>query len=407
MTEEQDFGTDYQGARLALEGSGFAIGGRHAAWTSGVELGRAESHDVTVYRAKDGATYDVSEVLGSGGASYSGERKAAAAFAETALPLLANLDLRLAGRADDYDDVGGMRSWRLGAEYRPTDLLTLRSSWSAGERPPSMLDLHSSEVQTHPYIDCDPGTGPTPRSCPENNPRQVTRITSGNPDLDPSDTERLAIGAEVRKRPWFVGVEWYRLSRSGLPGQNSADWAMQNLEICTPGETTNCIERTGGEITIHDRYANVEDNELTGFNTRFGGGFRTSWGVAGMRGLWRRVTSTERRIAGEEDRVAIPQNVLRVGFLARRGNLSAVWTLNYRSGYENRQRSGSFDSWTGHDLVLDWSEPLGLEDARITAGVFNLTDESLSVNTANPSSVDGPTEASWGRTFFLTLNMRF
>ena len=278
LTEEQDFGADYQGARLALEGSGFAIGGRHAAWTSGVELGRTESHDVTVYRARDGATYDVSEVLGSGGASYSGERKAAAAFAETSLPLLANLDLRLAGRADDYDDVGGMRSWRLGAEYRPTGLLTLRSSWSAGERPPSMLDLHSSEVQTHPYVDCDPGKGPPPRSCPENNPRQVTRVTSSNPDLDPSDTERLAIGAEVRKRPYFVGVEWYRLSRSGLPGQNSADWALQNLDICTDGDSTNCIEHTGGEITIHNRYANVEDNELTGFNTRFGGGSERAGG---------------------------------------------------------------------------------------------------------------------------------
>ena len=406
LTEEQEFGGDYQGARLALEGTGFAIGGRPAAWTSGVELGRSESRDVTIYRARDGATYDVSEVLGSGGASYSGERKGAAAFAETSLPLLANLDLRLAGRAADNDDVGGMQSWRLGAEYRPTGLLTLRTSWSAGERAPSMLDLHSSEVQTHPYVDCDPGTGPPPRSCPENNPRQVTRITSGNPDLDPSDTERLAIGAEVRKRPWFAGVEWYRLSRSGLPGQNSADWALQNLAICEDGDTTDCIEHTGGEITIHDRYANVMDNELTGFNTRFGGGFRTSWGVAGMRGMWRRVTSTELRIAGEEDRVAIPQNVLRVGFLARRGNLSAVWTLNYRSGYENRQRSGSFDSWTGHDLVLDWASPLGFEDARLTVGVFNLTDESLSVNTANASSVDGPTEAGWGRTFFLTLNLQ-
>ena len=67
---------------------------------------------------------------------------------------------------------------------------------------------------------------------------------------------------------------------------------------------------------------------------------------------------------------------------------------------------GSFDSWTGHDLVLDWAAPLGLEDARLTGGVFNITDASLSVNTANPGSVDGPTEAGWGRTFFLTLNVQ-
>ena len=407
MTEEQDFGGDYQGARLALEGDGFTIGGRRAAWTSGVELGRAEAHDETVYRARDGTTHDVSEVLGSGGVSYTGERKSAAAFAEMSLPLLENLDLRLGGRGDDYDDVGGMKSWRIGADYRATDLLTLRTSWSAGERAPSLLALHSSELQTHPYIDCDPGSGSPPRTCTGTNPRQVTRETLGNPDLDPSEAERFSLGAEVRKRPWFAGVEWYRLSRSGLPGQNSADWAMRNLDICMDEDQTDCIDRTGGSITIRDRYENVVDNELTGINTRFGGGFRTGWGVAGMRGMWRRVTSTELRIAGEEDRVAIPENVLRLGFLARRGALSVVWTANYRSGYVNRTGSGSFDSWTGHDLVVDWSEPLGIEGARFTTGVFNLTDEQLSVNTANPSSVDGPTEAGWGRTFFVTVNMQF
>ena len=44
---------------------------------------------------------------------------------------------------------------------------------------------------------------------------------------------------------------------------------------------------------------------------------------------------------------------------------------------------------------------------RVTAGVYNLTDAKLSTNTANPSAADGPTAAGWGRTFFLTLNMRF
>ena len=203
---ENDFGADYLGARLALEGSGFAIGGRNAAWTAGFELESAKAHDTSVYRSNDGMAYDVSEVLGSGGASYTGKRKTAAAFAEMSLPLAENLDLRVAGRGDESDDVGGMESWRLGADYRPSDVITLRSSWSAGERPPSMLDLHSSEVQDHPYVECDPGTGSPPRSCTELNPRQVTRVTAGNPELDPSGTERLAIGAGARKGPLLPGA---------------------------------------------------------------------------------------------------------------------------------------------------------------------------------------------------------
>ncbi|MCY4453122.1 MAG: TonB-dependent receptor [Immundisolibacterales bacterium] len=404
---ENDFGGDYLGARLALEGTGFEIGGRASAWTAGVEWEDAEVHDVTVYRANDGMTYDVSEVLGSGGTSYAGERRSVAGFAEMSLPLTENLDLRVAGRGDEADDVGRMESWRLGAEYRATNVITLRGSWSAGETPPSMSYLHSSEVQDHPYIDCDPGSGSPPRSCTELNPRQVTRVTTGNPGLDPSDTVRLAFGGEAREGPFFAGVELYRLSRSGLPGQNTANWAMQNLNECKDGETMNCIERTGGDITIHDEYANVVDAGISGISTRFGGGFRTGFGVVGMRGVWRRITGTDLRVAGEEDHYPIPKNFLRAGFLARRGNLSAIWTINYRSGFENREESGTFDSWTGHDLVLDWTEPLGLEGARVAAGVFNITDAGLTVDTANPNSVDGPTVAGWGRTLFVTLNMQF
>ncbi len=404
---ENDFGGESLGARLALEGSGFSIGGRNVAWTTGFELERAEAHDVTAYRSSDGTAYPVSEVLGSGGASYDGKREVAAAFAEMSLPLAENLDLRIAGRRDDADDVGEMVSWRLGADFRPSDVITLRSSWSAGERPASMLHLYSTELQSHPYVECDPGTGDPPRSCTELNPRQVTRVTTGNPGLDPSSAERFVIGAQARKGPFFLDVEWYRLAHSDLPGQNSADWAMQNLDECMDGNTVNCIERTGGDITIHDGYANVVESELSGVNTRVGGGYRTGWGVIGMRAAWRHVTDTELRIAGEEDRLTIPRNVARVGILARRANLSAVWTTYFRSSYKNRAGTGTFKSWTGHDLVLDWTEPLGLKGARVAAGVFNVTDAGLAVDTANPSSVDGPTEAGWGRTFFLSFKLGF
>ncbi|MXW92972.1 MAG: TonB-dependent receptor [Rhodospirillaceae bacterium] len=407
LREEIDFGSENLGGRLALEGSGFAIGGRKAAWTVGVGLGRTEAHSLLRFRSRDGMTHPVTDVLGSGGTSYAGKRRTVGAFAEMSLPLADNLDLRIAGRHDRANDVGSMKSWSLGVSYRPIENLTLRSSWSVGQRPPSMSSLHSTADQDHPYISCDPGTGDPPRSCTSPNPRQVGRETAGNPKLDPSDTKRFAIGVEARKRPYFLGVEWYRLSRTDLAGRNSADWAVRNLEECEPGNRSNCIDRTGGAITIYDSYANIVDVELTGVTVRFGGGFRTSWGIVGARGAWRHVTGAKRRVAGRTEGYAVPKNMVRAGFLARRGNLSLVWTSNYRSGFENAAGTGKFDAWFGHDAVLDWKAPMGLNGARLTAGVFNLTDAPLSVNTANPGSVDGPTEAGWGRTFFVTLNARF
>ena len=407
LQEEQDSGAESLSTRFALEGSGFAIGGRDAAWTAGVELGMVEAHQLLRFRDNDGTTHNVTEVLGSGGVSFAGERNTAAAFAEVSLPLADRLDLRVAGRGVEYDDVGGLGSWRVGAEYRPTGIVTLRGSWSTGESAPSMADLYSTEDQDHPYIQCDPGRGPPPRACAAPNRRQVTREASGNPRLDPSEAERLAIGAEAGRGPFFLAAEWYRLSVSGQPALNTATWAMLNLPLCMSGVTTDCIDRTGGDITIHQSYDNIRDSVISGINARFGGGMRTSWGVVGMRGAWRHVLDAEHRFAGRKERFVIARNAVRVGFLARRGNLSAVWTANYRAGFKNQDGSGEFPSWTGHDLSVDWADPLGLDGARVSAGVFNLTDTKLSTDTSDPSATDGPVAAGWGRTLFLTLNMRF
>ena len=407
LREEEDIGARYLGARLALEGAGPAPGGRSAAWTAGVELEDVEAHRVLEFRADDGQTRGVDGVLGSGGTSYAGERGTAGAFAEASLPLADTVDVRAAARADEYDDVGGLRAWRLGAEYRPSDMVTLRGSWSAGDEAPSMYYLHSTAAQDHPYVRCVPESGLPPRKCDTPNYRQVTRSTSGNPELEPSRSHRRSIGAEARRGPFYLVADWYWLTTSDLPGQNDATWAMLNHPECPPGGGSNCIGRAAGDITIYDSFANVVEIEISGVNTRFGARAETGWGFVALRGFWRYVTSSEETIAGEERPYPLPRNAVRVVTSAGRGDLTAFWAVNYRDEIESRWGDGRFESWTGHDLTLDWRAPLGLESARVTAGVYNVTDAKLSTNTANPSATDGPTAAGWGRTFFLTFNMRF
>ena len=218
LREEKDFGGRYLGARLALEGAGPGIGGRASAWTAGVELADVEAHSLLAFRAGDGSTRDVNGVLGSGGTSYAGEREEVGAFAEASLPLAHTMDVRAAARADKYDDIGGLRTWRLGAEYRPTDIVTLRGSWSTGDEAPSMHHLHSTASQDHPFVRCAPESGPPPRTCDSSNYRQVTRLTSGNPGLDPSGSQRRSIGAEARRGPFYLVADWYWLTTSELPG---------------------------------------------------------------------------------------------------------------------------------------------------------------------------------------------
>ena len=408
LQEEEDWGSDYLGAVLALEGRTFAIDDRKVAWAAGLEMGMAKAHSILRFRDNEGMTHDVNEVLGSGGVSYSGERRAAGVFGDMSVPLTGNTDFRVAANAYEYDDVGGLEAFSLAAEHRPTDVVTLRGSWGAGDKAPSMRHLHSTASQDHPYVQCDPGPGSPPRSaCSAPNPRQVTRETEGNPQLEPSEIERFAIGTEFRRHPFFLDVEWYRLSRTGLPGLRDPNWAMQNLDECSDGQQSSCIARTGGDITLHDSFANIVDTEIRGITTRYRADLETDWGEIVLSGAWRHVTDAERRIEGNDERYATSRNMARVRFEARRGDLTATWTTNYRAGFRNQSDTGNFDDWTGHDLALDWNEPMGLDGARITAGVFNLTDAGLTIDTANPSSVDGPEAAGWGRTFFLTLNKSF
>ena len=407
LREEEEFGGRYLGVRLALEGAGPGIGGRASAWTAGVELADTEAHSLLAFRASDGRTRDVNGVLGSGGTSYAGERNAVGAFAEVSVPIADSVDVRAAARADETDDVGALRAWRLGAEYRPSDIVTLRGSWSAGDRAPSMHHLHSTAAQDHPYVRCVPESGPPPRTCDTANYRQVTRQTSGNPDLEPSRSQRRSIGAEARRGPFYLVADWYWLTTSDLPGRPDADWTMLNRPECPSGGGSSCIERAAGDITIHERFANIVRIDISGLNTRFGARAETGWGFVAMRGFWRHVASSEEHIAGEGRPYPLPRNAVRIVTSTGRGNLTAFWAVNYRDEIESRWGDGRFKSWTGHDVTLDWKEPLGLEDTRVTAGVYNVTDAKLSTNTANPSVTDGPRAAGWGRTFFLTLNMRF
>ena len=231
LREEIDSSGEYLGTRLALEGNTFAVGGRNGAWTTGIEAGKVKAHSILRFRDNVGMTHDVTQVLGSGGVSFAGEREAVGLFTEMSLPLTEALDFRVAGRADDYDDVGGLKSWNLAAEYRPHDIIALRSSMSAGQSAPSMLHLYSTEAQGHPYVECIPDwSQDRPRPCLGLKSRQVKRESTGNPKLEPSDTRRIAIGAEARTSRNTLSVEWYRLSHDNLVALNDPDWALRNLK---------------------------------------------------------------------------------------------------------------------------------------------------------------------------------
>ena len=405
-----DFGWQDTRLHLALNGNGPSIGERSGAWTAGVEFADVKSHTKYSFQPVDGTRRSpeitIDDLLGTGGYGYDGERDTAGAFAEVTLPLTAAMEVRAAGRVDKYDDVGTLRSWRLGAEYFANDIVTFRGSWSTGDNAPSMSFSYAEDRQDHPYVRCvpnlnDPKPKNAPRDCDQTHWVQVTRNTTGDPELKPSDSERISLGIEARKGPYYFVADWYQLKTLDLPGQYEPSWAILNHKDCsgTP-PVAPCIENSGdgsGLPIIHDVFVNNIDTEVKGLNTRFGTRTETDWGFISMRGFWRYVDSSDE---------PLPRHAVRIVPSVGRGNLTAYWALNYRSEID-ASYGGEFSSWTGHDLTFDWKNAFGYENMRFTAGVYNVTDTKLSTNPANPTQHDGPTAAGWGRTFFATLNLRF
>ena len=245
---------------------------------------------------------------------------------------------------------------------------------------------------------CDPGPDQRPpRTCPERNELQVERNTEGNSDLDPSTVDRLAVEAAFEKAPYRLSVEWFRESHAGAPGNQSADSALRSLPECASGMTANCIRwEDNPDPVIHDRFANVVDAKTEGIMARFGATFETSWGGFGAYGTWRRETDVDRTVDGVPTRVVRPKDMMRARLSAWRGGVRAIWTVSHRSGFKNEEGTGSFDPWTGHDLRVDWTNPVGLDGVRITGGIFNLTDAGYSIEHRGPVERGRPHRSGMG-----------
>ena len=112
---------------------------------------------------------------------------------------------------------------------------------------------------------------------------------------------------------------------------------MLNHPECPPGGGARCIERAAGDIAIHDRFANIVKVDISGLNTRFGARAETGWGFVAMRGFWRYVANSEEHIAGEGRPYPLPRHAVRIVTSTGRGNLAAVWAVNYRDEIENRR----------------------------------------------------------------------
>ncbi|MFZ5683849.1 TonB-dependent receptor domain-containing protein [Phenylobacterium sp.] len=216
----------------------FSIWGGDVGLAAGVEV-RRETYSDDRDENVDGTIQFVDAVTGPivGGAvalsnipgtsvspDVKGHRTVKSAYAELAIPLVSpemniplvdRLELQLAGRAEDYSDVGSVAKPKVAAAWDLVPGFRLRGSWSQGFKAPNLEQINVTQVsrtnsrQDYYFCEADLRAGRITSFTQCAQSRTTRAVRAGNPDLKPETSESLSYG--IVFQPQFLPPELGRL----------------------------------------------------------------------------------------------------------------------------------------------------------------------------------------------------
>lgn len=216
---------------------------------AGVEWRRETQHDdrdahvdgtITYTNAVTGVTYGSDLVGTSPSPDTKGARKVTSAYIEFAVPVISpemgvplvrSIELQLAGRAEDYSDVGSVAKPKVALAWDVVDGFRVRGSWAQGFKAPNLEQINASVVTRAntrtDYVRCEAdlraGRITSFSNCSRTLSVQAQR--SGNPDLKPEDSETMGFGFvfEPKFIPSDFGqftftADYWRVKQKGIVG---------------------------------------------------------------------------------------------------------------------------------------------------------------------------------------------
>lgn len=288
-----------------------------------------------------------------------GQRKVSALFSELNIPVLKDLSVNLAGRADHYDDFGSAFSPKGSVRWQAAPWLLLRGTVSRGFRAPSLPEItNSTAVSYSSVVDARDPIAPTQA-------RGVTSITIANDALRPERSKNLNVGFVIAPNAnSSVGIDFYRIRTSGVIGTESADNILAN-ESTAPEKVAR--DADGRIVTLYRQYANMGNRDASGIDIDLRHRIRNQpWGSLNLNAQLSRVFKyAEPRTAGAPLTNGAGTDYF--GSIPKwRGVTSATWergawnttlSWNYVDGYAQPTRGfervasiGTFDLNLGYKL---------------------------------------------------------
>lgn len=214
------------------------------------------------------------EVFGGSGASNGGRRENSAIFTEFAIPVTESLEVQVAGRYDDFSDVGSAFNPKLAARWQMANWLLGRTSVGTGFLAPTLRDLYgTSDFGFQTFIDRQGCATAGGAAC---NAEQYLIQSSGNPNLKSERALTYGVGFVVQPSSEFnFSIDGWYTKIDDVRGLIPEDVTQAELNGINPADFGVTVERTAagtfpsGSPAITSPLLNLSREELSGLDTQF------------------------------------------------------------------------------------------------------------------------------------------
>ena len=187
-----------------------------------------------------------------GGINVSKNRNNYAAFFEIQPKPIKNLDLKIAGRFEEFENDSSFDP-KFSFKYAVSENIALRASKSSSFSMPSMAQMFSSDINLGSVRDFN-GDSPF-----------VRQAQIGNPDLKPATSNNINIGFIYENNLQRLSIDYWNIDYKNRIEAQSAQ-VILNTDPNGPSITRNS---SGDLIGVTTTYFNEESTEVSGIDLNF------------------------------------------------------------------------------------------------------------------------------------------
>ncbi|BCN22959.1 TonB-dependent receptor plug domain-containing protein [Vibrio alfacsensis] len=399
-------------------------------FNGGLQFDVAEVGDITIplYVGAEMTTYDyfdqydsqseAGNIIGSAGNSAAGDRETYAFFAESLVAFTDELEMNVAVRYDHYSDFGGAVSPKASFRYQPLDNLMFRAGAGMGFRAPSLSNLYGADSESNDYakdyVYCE-ANGISDAECPE---KQYTTTRTSNEDLDAETSTSFNFGVSYSPiEDLGLTVDYYNIRIEDTIVMNTLQ-SMIDQERSS-GQSNPNITREGGSTgnitSAIVPLSNIGDLETSGLDLKVN--YLYDFDVTTVRydfmGSYVLDYSSPEYVGGPTNnkvgRNGLPEYRFQtgVGFNILSDHdiyVSADYIASQAQDVDkNYNKTGKIPSYTTFNVAYNYMAPW---DAKLTAGVRNLTDEDPAFE-ADGVTYNDELYSIQGRVFFVNYSQNF